>query len=64
MREASYPYVSGASGQSWVCKKDKLEGLAEKVQLTGGGYVYLKQWSKTALKEASGGCKSRELLLI
>ena len=52
-KEDTYPFTSGEEGMSGACNKDTLANvrLADKVQLVGGGFKQLRQWSAAALRE-------------
>ena len=52
-KEDMYPFTSGASGTAGACNKARTASveLDDKVQLTGGGFKQLRQWSAAALRE-------------
>ncbi|KAI7845778.1 hypothetical protein COHA_000692 [Chlorella ohadii] len=55
VKEGLYPYTSGATGVQKLCGSTlnaKDVGQVDKVQLTGGGFNQLQQWSATALRQA------------
>lgn len=61
-KEDVYPFTSGAEGQSGLCDKGRTANieLADKVQLVGGGFRQLRQWSNTALLEVRARPDERE----
>ncbi|PRW61301.1 deleted in malignant brain tumors 1 -like [Chlorella sorokiniana] len=54
VKEALYPYTSGTSGKRKACNGTRLAAVeeADRVQLTGGGFRQLQQWSAQTLREA------------
>ena len=56
-KEDLYPSTSYATGVAGACDRGRLERVdsADKVQLTGGGFQTLQQWSATALQQVRAG---------
>jgi len=53
VKEGVYPYTSGGTGKRQTCDAAKVSAVeeADRVQLTGGGFRQLQQWSARTLRE-------------
>lgn len=53
VKEGVYPYGSGTTGVRQTCNASRINAVdeADRVQLTGGGFRQLQQWSAKTLRE-------------
>ena len=57
VKEGVYPYSSGTTGVGQACNASRIDAVdeADRVQLTGGGFRQLQQWSAKTLREVQYG---------